>query len=73
MSVWDRRKEILYGNGSVGEVRQSIPLQSVRSMALSAMTFEKSVIYLFIYLTIYSCSGAFESMASHINMCKINI
>ena len=41
MSVWDRRKEILYGNGSVGEVRQSTPLESVRSMALSAMTIEK--------------------------------
>ena len=28
MSVWDRRKEILYGNGSIGEVRQKHPLQS---------------------------------------------
>ena len=25
MSVWDRRKEILYGNGSVGEVIQNNP------------------------------------------------
>ena len=40
MSVWDRRKEILNGNGSAGEVRQSPPLQSVRSMALSAMMVE---------------------------------
>ena len=38
MSAWDKRKEILCGNGSVGEVRQSTPLQSVRSMAPSAMT-----------------------------------
>ena len=41
MSAWDRRKEILYSNGSVGEVRQSTPLQSARSMALSAMMVEK--------------------------------
>ena len=40
MSVWDRREEILYGVGSVCEVRQSIPLQSARSMALSAMAVE---------------------------------
>ena len=40
MSVWDRRKEILYGNGSVGEVRQSTLLQSARSMALSARMVE---------------------------------
>ena len=25
MLVWDRRKEILYGNGSIGEVGQNIP------------------------------------------------
>ena len=25
MSVWDRRKEILYGNGLVGEVNRSNP------------------------------------------------
>ena len=25
MSVWDRRKEILYGNGSIGEVSQNNP------------------------------------------------
>ena len=25
MSVWDRRKEILYGNGSIGEVGQNNP------------------------------------------------
>ena len=27
MSVWDRRKEILYGNGSLGEVSQNNPTQ----------------------------------------------
>ena len=41
MSVWNRRKEILYGSGSVGEVRQSTPVHSARSMALSAVTVEK--------------------------------
>ena len=40
MSVWDRRKEILYDSGSLGEVRQSTPLQSATSMALIAMTVE---------------------------------
>ena len=41
MSVWDRRKEVLYGNGSIGEIRQSTPLQCARSMALSAMMVEE--------------------------------
>ena len=58
MSVWDRRKEILYGNGSVGEVRQSTPLQSVRSMGLSAMMVEQRVIYLFIYAASYTLQQA---------------
>ena len=40
MSVWDGKKEILYGTGSIGEVSQTTPLQCVRSMALSAMTVE---------------------------------
>ena len=40
MSVWDRRKEILYGNGSAGDVIQTTPLLSARSMAQSAMTVE---------------------------------
>ena len=40
MSVWDRRKEILYGNGSIGEVSQTTPLQSAWSMALGAMTVD---------------------------------
>ena len=40
MSVWDRRKEILYGNGLVGKVIQTTPLPSARSMAQSAMTVE---------------------------------
>ena len=40
ISVWDRRKEILYGIGPVGEVRQSIPLWSAWSMALNAMAAE---------------------------------
>ena len=37
MSVWDQRKEILYGGGSVCIVSQTNPLQSVRPMALSAV------------------------------------
>ena len=40
MSVWNRRKEILYGNGSIGQVGQTTPLQSVGSMALGAMTVD---------------------------------
>ena len=49
MSVWDRRKQILYGSGSVGEVRQLTPLQSARSKALSAMAVEMSdLFYLFV-------------------------
>ena len=40
MSVWNRRKEILYGNGSIGEVGQTTPLQSALSMALGAMTVD---------------------------------
>ena len=39
MSVWDRREEILYGNGSADEVDPT-PLHSGRSMALSAVTVE---------------------------------
>ena len=38
ISVWNRKKEILYGNGSIGEVSQTTPLQSAWSMALGAMT-----------------------------------
>ena len=41
MSVWDKRKQIVYGNGSIGKVRQSMPLHSVRSMALGVMMVEK--------------------------------
>ena len=26
MSVWDRRQEILHGNGSIGEVSQNNPI-----------------------------------------------
>ena len=49
MSVWNRRKEILYVNGSIGEVSQTTPLQGARSMALGAMTVDyKCFIYLFI-------------------------
>ena len=40
MSVWNRRKEILYGNGSIGEVGQTTLLQSAWSMALGAMTVD---------------------------------
>ena len=40
MSVWNRRKEILYGNGSTDEVGQTTPLQSAWSMALGAMTVD---------------------------------
>ena len=40
MSVWNRRKETLYGNGSIGEVGQTTPLQSAWSMALGAMTVD---------------------------------
>ena len=40
MSVWDRRKEILYGNGLVGEVIQTTPLPGARSLSQSAMTVE---------------------------------
>ena len=41
MLVWDRRKEILFGNGSVVEVNQTTPHLSARSMAQSAMTTER--------------------------------
>ena len=37
MSVWDRKKEILYGSGSVDEAIETTPLQNMRSMALSAI------------------------------------
>ena len=40
MSVWDRRKEILYGNGSIERSVKTTPLQSARSMALRAMTVD---------------------------------
>ena len=40
MSVWDRMKENLYGNGSIGEVGQTTPHQSAWSMALGAMTVD---------------------------------
>ena len=40
MSVWDRRKEILYGTKLVGDVIQTTPLLSVRFMAQSAMMVE---------------------------------
>ena len=40
ISVWDRRREILYGNGLLVEVNQKNPLLSVRSMAQSAMMVE---------------------------------
>ena len=41
MSVWDMRKEILYINGPVyARSFETTPFQSVRSMALSAMTVE---------------------------------
>ena len=43
MSVWDRDKESLYGNGPVDEVSQNNPTPecTARSMALSAMTVER--------------------------------
>ena len=47
MSVWDRKKGILFVNGSVGKVNRNTPLQSARSIALSAMM---AVIYLYIKL-----------------------
>ena len=50
MSIWDRRKEVLYGIGSVGEVRQSTTLQSTRSMAPSAMRVENEWFILWAYL-----------------------
>ena len=40
MSVWNRRKEILYGNGSIDEVGQTTPLQSAWLMAVGAMTVD---------------------------------
>ena len=40
MSVWNRRKEILHGNGSIGEDGQTTPIQSVWSMALGTMTVD---------------------------------
>ena len=46
MLVWDRRKEIMYGTGSIGQVRQSAPLQSARSMAWSAVTVEYEFFYI---------------------------
>ena len=48
MSVWDMRKEILYGNGLVVKVNKTTPLLSVRSIAQSAMTVEREY-FLFIY------------------------
>ena len=40
MSVWNRWKEILYGNGSIGKVGQTTPLQGAWSMALGAMAVD---------------------------------
>ena len=40
MSVWDRRKEILYGSGLVVRLIKATPLDSARLMTLSALMVE---------------------------------
>ena len=51
MSVWDRRKEFLYGKWTnrQGKLNQPHSLQSVRSMAMSVMVVECECFYLFTY------------------------
>ena len=53
MSVWDRRKEILYGNRLVDEVSQNNLTPELEVYGTECMLWRLSVIYLFIYLFIY--------------------
>ena len=55
MSVWDRRKKILYGNGSVDEVSQNKPIpecevNSTECMLRRLSASDLFVCFLFIYL-----------------------
>ena len=58
MSVWDRRKEILYGDESVCEDSVTTPLSSVGSVIIRAMVVDcVQFIYLFIYLLTWFLSA----------------
>ena len=57
MSVWDKRKEILDGNGLVAKAVKTTPLKSTRSMAQSAITVERDLInYLFNMIVLVAVS-----------------
>ena len=70
MSVWDRRKEILYGNGLAGEVNRNKPTPECEVNGTECMLGQLSVSDLFICLQSVRTTIWNVNSTSKVHACK---